>query len=37
MTQFFAWGQTGLIIAVILFVTLPAIALYFARIFVTRL
>lgn len=37
MIEFFAWGQTGLILAVILFVGLPALALYHARTFVKRL
>lgn len=37
MTEFFAWGQAGLIIAVILFIGLPALALYHARTFVKKL
>jgi hypothetical protein len=35
--EFFSWGETGLILAVILFVGLPALALYHARTFVKRL
>lgn len=37
MIEFFAWGETGLILAIILFVGLPALALYHARTFVKRL
>lgn len=37
MIEFFAWGEAGLILAVILFVGLPALALYHARTFVKRL
>jgi hypothetical protein len=37
VTEFFAWGTTGLIIAVILLVGLPALALYHARTFVKKL
>jgi hypothetical protein len=35
--EFFAWGKAGLVLAVILFVVLPALALYHARTFVKRL
>ena len=37
MTEFFAWGTTGLVIAVILFIGLPLGALYHARTFVKKL
>lgn len=37
MIEFFAWGQTGLILAVILFIGLPALALVQARTFVKQL
>jgi hypothetical protein len=37
MIEFFAWGEVGLIIAVILFIGLPALALYHARTFVKKL
>lgn len=37
MTDFFAWGTTGVILAVILFIGLPALALYHARTFVKKL
>lgn len=37
MIDFFALGVTGLVIAVVLFVGLPALALYHARTFVKKL
>lgn len=37
MIEFFAWHVTGLVIAVILLVGLPALALYHARTFVKKL
>jgi hypothetical protein len=37
VTEFFAWGTTGLIIAVVLLVGLPTLALYHARTFVKKL
>lgn len=37
MIEFFAWGEAGLILAVILLIGLPALALYQARTFVKRL
>lgn len=37
MIEFFAWGETGLVLAVILFVGLPALALYHARTFVKKI
>ncbi len=37
MTDFFAWGEVGVVIAVILFIGLPALALYQARTFVRKL
>lgn len=37
MTGFFAWGVVGVVIAVILFIGLPALALYHARTFVKKL
>lgn len=37
MTDFFAWGATGVTIAVVLFVGLPMVALYHARTFVKKL
>jgi hypothetical protein len=35
--EFFAGGETGLILAVVLFVGLPVLSLYYARTFVKRL
>jgi hypothetical protein len=37
MIEFFAWGRAGLILAVVLFLGLPALALYHARTFVRKL
>ncbi len=37
MTEFFAWGEAGVILAIILLVGLPALALYHARTFVKKL
>lgn len=37
MIDFFAWGETGVVLAVILFVGLPALALYHARTFVKKI
>jgi hypothetical protein len=37
MIDFFAWGEAGLVLAVILFVGLPALALYQARTFVKKI
>lgn len=37
MIEFFAWGWPGLILAVVLFLGLPALALYHARTFVKKL
>ncbi len=37
MTEFFAGGTTGVVIATILFTVLPALALYHARTFVKKL
>ncbi len=37
MIEFFAWGEAGLILAVVLLIGLPALALYHARTFVKRL
>lgn len=37
MTEFFAWGTAGVVIAVVLLVGLPALALYHARTFVKKL
>lgn len=37
MTEFFHWGATGVVIATILMIALPATALYHARTFVRKL
>jgi hypothetical protein len=37
MIDFFAWGETGLVLAIILFVGLPGLALYHARTFVKKI
>ncbi len=37
MTEFFAWGTTGVVIATILFIGLPLLALYHARTFVKKI
>lgn len=37
MIDFFAWGEVGLVLAVILFTGLPALALYQARTFVKKI
>ncbi len=37
MIEFFAWGETGAVLAVILLIGLPALALYHARTFVKKL
>lgn len=37
MTAFFAWGTTGVVLATIVCIGLPLLALYQARTFVTRI
>jgi hypothetical protein len=37
VTEFFALGETGVVLAVILFIGLPLLALYHARTFVKKL
>lgn len=37
MTEFFAWGTTGVVVATIVCIGLPLWSLYHARTFVTKI